>query len=99
MVAQGNSAINDNSTLFHISWISSLYFLLVALNHYVFKSDFVLIGVIMEIVTIPLFVAQFVIFMLSVMRWLRSGCMLKGYLFWAFLFSLANSVVIVLSFM
>lgn len=85
--------------LFHISWLSALYFILLCLNTYVIKSDFVLIGVVQELITIPIILGQFVIAVVSAISWVKEDFGKKGYVFWTFLISLCNSLFVVGSFL
>lgn len=84
--------------LFHISWISSLYFILLCLNTYVLKSDFVLIGVFQELITIPITLGQFAIVVISAILWAKESFRAQGYAFWTFLIALCNSLFVLGSF-
>jgi hypothetical protein len=87
--------IKVSKILFHVSWLSSVYFLLLALNHYVIKSTFVLIGIVQEVVTIPLMLAQLLLFGASIFYWIKDNFSVKKYSFWTLIISLSNSLVIV----
>jgi hypothetical protein len=69
------------------------------LDYYVFKTDFVLVGVIREIGTIPVIFAQFGIGVTAAIYWIRNNFKLKSYSFWAIVITLCNSVFIVGSFL
>jgi hypothetical protein len=67
--------------LFHLSWLSSLYFALLALNHYVIKSRFVLFGVFQELATFPIMFAQFIICIAAFYFWMKNAFKFKEYSF------------------
>lgn len=85
--------------LFYISWLSSLYFIFLALNHYVIKSRFILIGVVQELITVPLIFGQLAICVMSLIYSSKKGFKFKEYSFLAFLISLVNILVIVGTFL
>lgn len=85
--------------LFHISWLSSIYFLLLALNHYVIKSNFVLIGIAQEFITIPLMCIQLAICAIALFYCTKHSFNTKEYSTWTFLISLCNSIMVVATFL
>lgn len=85
--------------LFYISVLSSIYFLLLVLNRYVFKCEFVLIGVVQELITIPIMFAQFIICIASLIYWVKDGFRINEYSLWAFVISICNSLIIIGTFL
>ena len=83
-----------SSVLFHVIWLSSVYFGLLALNHYVIQSRFVLFGIIQELVTIPLMLIQLPLFVSSFVYCVKDSFNIKSYSFWSFVISLVNCVLI-----
>ena len=82
--------------LFHVSWLTSIYFVFLALTTYgLIKFEFVLFGVIREIISIPLMITQLVICGWSLYWLIKEDLRLKEYLFWVFVISLCNSIAIV----
>ena len=88
------SDMKISKILFYITLFSSLFFLLVALNHYFIKSSFVLVGVVTELFTLPLMFIQFLILGYSLVLWMKTRLSLKHYPFWAVIVSFCNSIVI-----
>ncbi len=88
-----------DKVLFHLSWLSSLYFLLLLLDAFVFKTDFVLVGFVREFCTIPVIFAQFGIGVTAAIYWIKDNFKLKSYSLWAILITLCNSAFIVISFL
>ena len=71
------------------------YFCLLSLNAYIIKSDFVLIGVFQELLTLPLLLLQLVLLVLSVMHCIKDKFRIKTYSLWTFLVLLiSNSIFI-----
>ena len=85
--------------LFHLSWLSSLYFGFLALNHYVIKSRFVLFGFIQELVTLPIMFAQIIICIAAFYFWMKSNFRFKEVSFAAFIISLLNSAIVTITFL
>ena len=77
--------------LFHLSWISSVYFMLLVVNAYLTKFDFLLLGTVMEVFTIPIMLAQLVICFLSLGYCIKNGFNTRDYPFWAFIISFLNT--------
>jgi hypothetical protein len=93
------NSIKIETLLFHLSWLSSLYFALLALNHYVIKSRFVLFGVFQELVTLPIMFAQFIICIAAFYFWMKNAFKFKEYSFVAFVISLSNCLVVAITFL
>lgn len=90
---------NNIKIFFHISWASSLYFLLIALDTYGFiKIDTVLFGVIRELITLPLIGLQLVLFVQTLTYIIKDPENRKGYMLWTFLISLINTGAFIYSF-
>lgn len=85
--------------LFHISWLSSLYFLLVALDTYYFKSDMVIVGIIRELITFPLIGIQLGIAVWLIYSGIKNPSKIKGYALWALIISFCNSAIIFWTFL
>ena len=84
---------------FHLSWISSLYFLLIALETYgVIKIDAIMFGVIRELITLPLIGIQLVVFIWTLIYVIKAAENRKGYMLWTFLISMVNSAVFIYGF-
>ena len=64
---------NNSKIFFYLSLCVVGYFCLLLLNAYVIKSDFVLIGVFQEMLTIPLLFFQLVLLALTVIRCFREN--------------------------
>jgi hypothetical protein len=84
--------------LFHLSWLSSLFFTLLALNHYVIKSTFVLFGFIQELITFPVMFAQFIMCIVAFYFWLKNHFRFKDYSSLAFVIFLINSLIVINTF-
>ena len=79
--------------LLYISLIVVGYFVLLYLNTYVVKSDFVLIGVFQELLTIPLlFIVQPGLLVLSIFHCIRDRFRINTCSFWAFIILLINNI-------
>lgn len=50
------------------SLLAAAYFLFLALNYYIFKLDWIPLGVVQELLTIPLMLAVAAVFVFSVVR-------------------------------
>lgn len=86
--------------LFHLSWLTSIYFMFLALDTYLIKLRFVLIGVIRELITIPLFGAQLFLCVWSIYWYIKKDPSKKDcYMVWIFSFSFGNSLSVILSFL
>ncbi len=84
---------------FHISWISSLYFLLLALGFYgVIKIDNVLFGVITELITLPLIGMQLVLFVWTLIYVIKDPKCRKGFMLFTFLIALINTAFFIYGF-
>ena len=78
--------------LFFVSLSVVGYFCLLFLNAYVVKSDFVLIGVFQEILTLPLlFLLQPALLVLSFMYCINDKFRIKTYSFWSFFILLVSN--------
>lgn len=75
------------------------YFCLLFLNTYVFKSDFVLIGIVQEAATLPLILFQLALFVLSILFCIKDKFRVKTYSFWSFLVLLGSNLFILNSFL
>lgn len=85
--------------LFHLSWASSLYFLLLALETYrVIKIDAIIFGVIREMITLPLIGIQLVVFVLALINIIKDAESRKGYMLWTFIISMLNTGIFVYRF-
>lgn len=82
---------------FFISCGLTLYFSFLFFNFYVLKSDFVLIGVFQELLTIPLLLAQLFLLGVTLNNWRKDGFRLIGYSFWSFIMLLLMSTIMVLA--
>lgn len=88
-----------SKTLFHLSWLTSIYYIFLALDSYLIKLRFVLIGVIRELITIPLFGAQLFLCIWLIYWYIKKDPNKKDcYMMWIFLFSLVNSLSVIISF-
>jgi len=77
--------------LFFVSLGVVGYFCLLYLNAYVVKSDFVLIGVFQEMLTLPLLFAQLALWVVSIIYSIKEKFRVKSYSFWTFLILLLNN--------
>lgn len=85
--------------LFHLSWVSSFYFILVALETYgVIKIDAIIFGVIRELITLPLIAIQLVLFIWTLIYLIKNPSDRKGYMLWTFLISMVNSAIFIYGF-
>lgn len=75
------------------------YFCLLCLNAYVVKSDFILIGVFQELLTLPLIFFQLVLLVFSILHCLKDKFRIKTYSFWSFIVLLVSNLFVFTSFM
>ena len=88
----------DNKQLLILSIAVSLYFAFLFLNAYVFKFDNVFIGVVQELVTIPMLLALLFLFLFSIVRLYEDNFSVNKRSFWAFIILFFVSTVIFGSF-
>ena len=81
----------EGKTLFFVSLGVVGYFCLVCLNTYIVKSDFVLIGVFQEMLTLPLLLFQLVLLVLSVINCIKDKFRIKTYSFYSFIILLVSN--------
>ena len=79
--------------LFYLSLGVVGYFCLVCLDTYVIKSDFVLIGVFREMLTLPLLLFQLVLLVFSIINCIKEKFRIKTYSFWSFLVLLVSNSI------
>lgn len=72
----------NNKILFYVSLLFVAYFSFLFLNAYIIKSDATFIGVFQELLTIPMLIAELLLFAFSIKRSLEQGFSLKSYSFW-----------------
>lgn len=77
--------------LFYLSIFIAGYFGFLYLNYHIFKIHYIIIGFIMEMITIPLGLAQVVLLVIAFQYWRREKFSIKRYSFWAFLILFLNS--------
>lgn len=82
-----------DKSLFILGVGFSAYFLFLFLNYHVFHLDFVLLGVIQELVTLLLMMALVVVFAISLYRLIRHFSF-RGYLIWAVIVLLVCSTAV-----
>lgn len=75
------------------------YFCLLCLNIYIVKSDFILIGIFQELLTLPLILFQLVLLVLSILNCIKDKFRIKAYSFWSFLVLLVSNLFVLTSFM
>ncbi|SKB71095.1 hypothetical protein SAMN05660776_2632 [Salegentibacter holothuriorum] len=80
----------SSKRLFYISLFIVGYFGFLYLNYHLFKLNYILLGVVMEMITIPLALAQFILLIISFRYWRKEHFRIKNYSFWAFLILLLN---------
>lgn len=85
--------MKNNKILFHMSWLSAIYFLCLFINQYITKFQFILIGFVQELITIPLMMAQPLIFIASLICWKKEEFKIKRYSFWASIISLCTGLI------
>ena len=77
--------------LFFVSLVVVGYFCLLCLNAYFFKSNFVLIGVFQELLTLPLLLFQLALLFFSIMHCIKDKFRIITYSFWTFLILLISN--------
>jgi len=82
-----------DKSLFVLGVGFSVYFLFLFLNYHLFHLDFVLLGVVQELITISLMMAVVVVFAISLYRLIRHFSF-QGYLIWAAIILLACSAAV-----
>ena len=87
-----------DKVIFYISVASSTFLLLMYLNYSVFKSDFVLIGVVREMFTFPSMMAQPVLIIIGGIGFDLNQRQLKSYAFYTVLISLTTFLLLIYSF-
>ena len=81
-----------NRKLFYASVFISCYFILLTLNQYFVRLKYVIIGVVQELLTIPLLILQLVLLFIAIKRWATEDSFSVIKLpFWAALVLLINS--------
>jgi hypothetical protein len=85
-----------NKTLFFSSIAVVLYFVLLYFNGYVLKLDYVLIGALQELLTIPVMILLVVLLVVTITRITRKSTSKEPYLYGA-LSLLSVSLVFVIS--
>ena len=85
-------AMSDwSKRLFLMSLCVIGYFCLLGLNAYIVKSNFILIGVFQELLTLPLLFIQFVLLVFSIIFVIKGNFRIKTYSFWTFLLLLISN--------
>ena len=79
--------------LFFVSLGVVGYFCLLCLNANMIKSDFVLIGVFQELLTLPLLLVQLILFILSIIYCINNKFRFKSYSLWAFFILLVGNSI------
>ena len=85
--------IVSDKNLFFASLTIVAFFGFIYLNSYYFKSDFVLIGVFQEMLTLPLMVLQVALLILASMKFSSSKYSFKNYTIWSLGLLLTSSVL------
>ncbi len=83
---------------FFTSLLVAGYFCLLCLNTYVIKSDFILIEILQELLTLPLIVFQFVLLGLSISYCIKDKFRLRTYSFGGFLILFVSNLFVLISF-
>ncbi len=78
------SEIICNKNLFYFRLLTAGYFILLCVNAYIIKSECILIGIIQELLTIPMLLIQIFLFILSIKYCIKNKFRIKEYTFWAF---------------
>ncbi len=78
------SEIISNKNLFYFSLLTAGYFILLCVNAYIIKSDFILIGVLQELLTLPMLIIQLFLFLISIKHCIKDKFRIRQYSFWAF---------------
>ncbi|HTO16343.1 MAG TPA: hypothetical protein VLZ83_11260 [Edaphocola sp.] len=82
----------SNKNLFYFSLGIAGYFLLLFVNAYIIKSDFILIGVFQELLTIPMLIIQLFLLFISIKHCIKDEFRIKEYSFWAFSILLVSNL-------
>lgn len=90
--------IISEKTLFWISVAIALFFCLLCLNAYCVKSDFILIGWLQELLTIPCILLQFLFLILSIFYSIKDKFSVNRYSFWSFIILLITNLFVICSF-
>ncbi len=88
----------SNKFVFYASIATATFLLLLYLNTTYFKLDFVLIGVVQEMLTLPAMFAQPVLMLMAGRAFDLNGYKIKSYSFFAILISLTTFLIVVSSF-
>ena len=86
--------IFNEKILFYLSVVIGAYFILLGLNAYVIKSEHVIMGVIREMVTIPIILIQIILLVFSIKYCLNNRFNIREYSFWAFSILLLTNLLI-----
>ncbi len=89
----------DNKQLLILSIVVSFYFAILFLNAYVLNFNNVFIGIIQELVTIPMLLALLFLFLFSIVRLYEDNFSVKKRSFWAFIMLSVVGTVMVGSFL
>lgn len=87
-----NSKTTDKY-IFLASIITVVFLLLVYLNYAIFKLDFVLIGVLRELLTIPCILAQPILLFLSLRKFIEIKFKVKSYAFCTSIITLIATIL------
>lgn len=79
---------------FWVSFSVAGYFCLLCLNTYVIKSDFILIGIFQEMLTLPLIFFQMILFVFSILHCIKDKFRVMTYSFWSFIILLGSNLFI-----
>ena len=98
MLAEKNKL--KSKALFYLSLITSACFVLSALDTCLIKTNSILIGVFRELLTIPLFTVQLILFVWSLFWYIKKNTFEKNYyMLWILLLSFVNILFVTLSFL
>lgn len=92
MVAQ--IRIKGSKTIFILCILVLMYFGFLLLNSEVFKFDFVLIGVLQEVLTLPIMFGQLLLVIFSIKNFIESKYSYKTYPIWSLLILLVVNIFI-----
>ena len=82
----------DNRKLFYAGVFILCYFILLTLNEYLVRSEYVIVGVVRELFTIPLLILQLVLLFIAIKRWAtKENFSVRKLPFWTALVLLINS--------
>ena len=87
-----------NKTLFHLTLAVGTYLLFLLLNAYVFKFNYTFIGVIQELVTIPVLILNAVLLGVAIKRVVANGKLKDSYLLGSSVLLLTSLTVVIGSF-